>query len=713
MDSSNHHNVTSAVPLNNHYSALLHKCWYDARKWLQLMATCHICRSLTVTAFIAVLLIELIILIPSYRNYEEDLLRSRESVARQSINTLLSTSTDAPQRTQLETLLSTANLLGLRMRVGPQWLSVGEEVISPQDATEELRSMPRLQADSLDVFWKEGTLNPDYPVEAKLDLQGIKEELLYFVIRILGLSLLIATGVTVVIMGVVDRMMLSRLMRLRSRITAAGIDTHNPLHYISPIENRDEFGEVEDALNLMLGQSAQNLEKLNSLNLELDSLLAERTQRLRATEQELEITNWYDQLTGLANRSLFEESLRRYFQKPETANQEGALVMLGIDDFQAINGLEGHNVGDLILREIADRLNTFGHEKGLVSRLGGDIFAILVRGNRGHFLSQLSNQVNALVKACQGTILSNSNEIVCEMSAGVAIFPADGYDAATLLQHAEIAMHRSKRSEDNAIEYFAETFGLEVQTRKVLTKDLKNAIVNQELQLVYQPQFNSQRECVGYEALIRWHHPNRGLVSPAEFIPLAESTGLIHSIGDWVLVEAITTLKTWCEEGFCGRLAVNISAHQMKNIELASFVGDLLQQHQVHPSQLELEITESAVMQDVDRALSILGELKSLGIEIAIDDFGTGYSSLAYLKQFPVSRLKIDRAFVMGLPENPQDIILCQSIIALSHNMGFKVIAEGVETEHQAQWLVDNACDELQGYLLGKPNPTPQYRCAM
>jgi diguanylate cyclase (GGDEF)-like protein len=713
MDSSNSKDVTSPASMDSQHSTIIHKCWYDARKWVQMMATCRICRSLTVTAFLAVLLIETIILIPSYLNYEEDLLRNRVSIAKQSIETLLIASNANLQQPQLQVLLNTANLLGVRVEAEQQWLSVGEEVISPHDATGLLRNIPGNDTNTLALAWNPGALHPEYKVEAKLDLRGIADQLNDFVMRILGLSLLIATGVTVVIMGVLDRMMLSRLMRLRTRITSAGVDTQNPLHYISLLENHDEFGEVEEALNQMLGHSANNLEKLNALNLKLDKLVVERTQSLRATEQELEITNWYDQLTGLANRSLFEESLRRYFQEPATSNQEGALVMLGIDDFRAINGLEGHNVGDLVLRAIADRLNTFSRDKGLLSRLGGDLFAVLITGKKGHFLNQVSGQVNALVKACQETICIDDNEIVCEMSAGVAIFPADGYDATTLLQHAEIAMLRSKQSEDNAIEYFAEVFGHEVQKRKDLIRDLKNALPNKELQLFYQPQFNSERNCVGYEALIRWNRPTRGTVSPAEFIPLAESTGLIHPIGNWVLEEAIATLKKWSHEGFCGRMAVNLSAHQMKNVELASYVGSLLEQYQVHPSLLELEITESAVMQDVDRALSILNELKVLEIDVAIDDFWTGYSSLAYLKQFPVSRLKIDRAFVMGLPDNEQDIILCQTIIALSHNMGFKVIAEGVETELQAQWLIDNDCDELQGYLLGRPNPAPQYPCSL
>ena len=586
MDSSEDQNVTAPNLVEHDYPTLLHKCWYDARKWVQLMATCRICRSLTITAFLSILLIETIILIPSYRNYEEDLLRSRESIARQSIDTLLSTSSGAIQLTQLQTLLNTANLLGLRIHDGQQWMNVGDPVLSPQDATGRLRDITHESPDAIDIVWKHGLLNPSYPVEAKLNLRGIPEQLTQFVIRILGLSLLIATGVTIVIMGVLDHMMLSRLMRLRSRITSAGVDTQNPLRYISPLENQDEFGEVEDALNQMLGHSADNLEEMTTLNMKLDSLLAERTQSLRATEQELEISNWYDQLTGLANRNLFEESLRRFFQKPETTNQEGALIMLGIDDFRTINGLEGHNVGDLVLREIASRLNTFAREKGLVSRLGGDLFAILISGKKDQFLSQLSGQVSELVKSCQASISTDSSEIVCEMSAGVALFPADGYDAATLLQHAEITMHRSKKSEDNAVEYFAEDFGCEVQKRKELIKDLKNAEANQELQLVYQPQFNTSRDCVGYEALIRWNHPTKGLVSPAEFIPLAESTGLIHPIGNWILVEAISTLKKWSEEGFCGRLAVNISAHQMKNIELASYIGSLLEQYEVHPSLL-------------------------------------------------------------------------------------------------------------------------------
>ena len=255
------------------------------------------------------------------------------------------------------------------------------------------------------------------------------------------------------------------------------------------------------------------------------------------------------------------------------------------------------------------------------------------------------------------------------------------------------------------MQFFATEFGDQVLHRQELIQSLKTAVENRQLQLFFQPQFDRLRRTTGYEALLRWHHPLLGPVSPAEFIPLAEETGLIVKIGDWVLEQAVATLKEWSEQGFSGRIAVNVSALQLHDPGFADRLSALLESRGVSARLLELEITETALMHDIELAMTTLNRFRELDLTLAVDDFGTGYSSLAYLKALPVSRIKIDRTFVTGLPDNEQDQALCRTIITMAHAMGCEVIAEGVETEAQASWLALAGCDELQGYLLGKPGP--------
>lgn len=545
----------------------------------------------------------------------------------------------------------------------------------------------------------------DYQVLGRVDVSDVPAELVAFVFRILGLSLLIAVFVTVVTMFVIDRMMLSPLLKLRERISRAGDDAEHPLRYLMPAGRFDEFGEVEGAFNGMLKQNASYLARLQLLNRELDQLLAERTRSLRRTEQELEIRTLYDQLTGLANRSLFEEQLDRYFyQTRHDASRKEAVLVLGLNDFQALNGLAGHETGDRVLQEVARRIAGYIADHSHVARLGGDVFGLLV-GEAGRTPAEsIEARISAIIEACERSVQVSGKTYECEVSAGVAVRQLDGLDARTLLSHAEIAMHRAKKSPSQRIKFFAAEFGEQVLRRQQMIHSLKAAIQNQQFQLYYQSQFDRLRRCTGYEALLRWNHPIHGPVSPAEFIPLAEETGLIVRIGDWVLEQAIVTLKGWIGQGFTGRIAVNVSALQLHDQEFADRISALLQRYGVMARQLELEITETSLMEDVECAMATLKRFRELGLALAVDDFGTGYSSLAYLKALPVSRIKIDRTFVTGLPDNEQDEALCKTIIAMAHNMGCVVIAEGVETEAQASWLALAGCDELQGFLLGKPD---------
>jgi diguanylate cyclase (GGDEF)-like protein len=664
---------------------------------------CRLCRNLTLAAFTAILAIEVAILIPSYRNYEEDLLNDRVDIASQAITTFINHSRGRDiNGAALDALITSSPLVGVSLsRAGTEYRA-GETITTPYSANGLLRSAPRTSQGMIDLSWAADPVLSNYEVLARVDVSDVPSELVAFVFRILGLSLLIAVFVTAVTMFVVDRMMLSPLLKLRDRISRAGEDAEHPLKYLTPAGRCDEFGEVEGVFNSMLKQNAAYLSRLKLLNRELNQLLAERTLTLRRTEQELEIRTLYDQLTGLANRSLFEEQLDRHFSDPDHGAGEEAVLVLGLNDFQTLNGLAGHEAGDRVLQEIARRIAGFSTNHGRVARLGGDVFGLLV-GDRGRASTGIEDQISAVIEACQRPVQVGRKTFECEVSAGVAVSGLDGQDARTLLSHAEIAMHRAKKSPSQRVQFFTTEFGDQVLHRQELIQSLKTAIENRQLQLYFQPQFDRLRRTTGYEALLRWHHPLLGPVSPAEFIPLAEETGLIVKIGDWVLEQAVVTLKVWMEQGFSGRIAVNVSALQLHDPGFADRLSALLESHGVSARLLELEITETALMHDIELAMTTLNRFRELDLTIAVDDFGTGYSSLAYLKALPVSRIKIDRTFVTGLPDNEQDEALCRTIINMAHTMGCEVIAEGVETEAQASWLALAGCDELQGHLLGKP----------
>ncbi|MDK8462310.1 GGDEF domain-containing phosphodiesterase [Marinobacter sp. SS13-12] len=680
--------------------------WQSVSQWGRQLMSCRLCRNLTMAAFVAILLIEFVILIPSYRNYEEDLLSQHAAVARQAMTTYLATKPDDVTAESLQKLLDSSRVTGLELMVNDRWLRVGEPVTDVGDASGRLRDLPRPANQRLDLVWNSGQWLGDYPVRARVDITGVSGELTAFVVRILGLSLLIAVFVTMVTMAVVDRMMLSPLLRLRSRIVQAGGDAEHPLTYVREPERCDEFGEVEGAFNSMLEQNASYLNRLQSLNKRLDQLLMERTRSLKQTEQELRLRSLYDQLTGLANRNLFEERLTRFLA--EAGSREAmpsALVVLGLNDFQALNGLAGHETGDRVLQEIARRLAGFSREPGYVARLGGDVFGLLLTPHQGLKEDLLETDIAAVINACIAPVQVAGKQYQCDVSAGVALAPLDGNEAGALLSHAEIAMHRAKKSSDSQVQFFSSDLGEQIQRRQDMVKDLRSAIEKQQLELHYQPQFDRLRRCVGYEALLRWRHPEFGMVSPDEFVPVAEEAGLIGPIGLWVIEQAVTTMKRWVDQGFSGRMAINISARQLADPSLVGHIRGVLGSHDLAPGYLELEITETALMEDVTAALEVLEGFRSLGVLLAVDDFGTGYSSLAYLKALPVTRIKIDRAFVTGLPDNEQDEVLCRTMISMAHSLGCEVIAEGVETEAQASWLATSGCDELQGFLLGRPEP--------
>ncbi len=421
----------------------------------------------------------------------------------------------------------------------------------------------------------------------------------------------------------------------------------------------------------------------------------------------------YDTLTGLANRSLLNERLHQAITAASSNGTRLAVVFVDLDRFKFINDSLGHHVGDELLRAIASRLKANMHEGDTVARLGGDEFVLLINRQRD------PNEVALILERMLADISQPwsipQGDFAFTCSMGVALFPDDGDSAETLLKHADSAMYRAKETGRNNFQFFTAELNAAITERLDLENKLRRALERQQFELNYQPRIDMRTgEIVGAEALIRWHVSEEETIAPSRFIPIAEETGLISPIGKWVLKTACMQNKTWQRSGLPAFVvSVNVSARQVHQDDLVQTISEVLRETGLDAKYLEIELTESAVMHDAEQFVATLNELNDLGVQIAIDDFGTGYSSLSYLKRFPVDRLKVDRSFVQDIATDADDATIVRAIIALGHNLGLKVVAEGVETEQQLQFLRDNNCDELQGYLYGHPLAAEEFAARM
>jgi diguanylate cyclase (GGDEF)-like protein/PAS domain S-box-containing protein len=416
----------------------------------------------------------------------------------------------------------------------------------------------------------------------------------------------------------------------------------------------------------------------------------------------------FDALTGLPNRAMLNECLNRALARQAGASDTHllAVLLLDIDRFKVINDSMGHDAGDELLRQITERLSKTLRTGDTLARLGGDEFVIV--------LPELQCAGNAetvcrgLMRALEPPVELLGHPVYCTVSMGAALFPVDGGDAGTLLRHADLAMYRAKREGRNTLRFYNPDEGGVATDRLALERELRAALINSEFELHYQPQVDlmANGAISGFEALIRWRHPQRGMLSPLEFIPLAEETGLIVPIGAWVLREACTQCHRWVGEfGAHLRMAVNLSARQFTGSDLEEAVTDALRESRLDARNLELEITESLLMQDAGKSVRVLRQLKDMGVSIAVDDFGTGYSSLSYLKRFPLDVIKIDRSFVRDICNDPDDAAICASILAMAHALRMQVVAEGVETTSQLAFLRAHQCEVMQGFLFSRPLP--------
>ncbi|HEX7054758.1 MAG TPA: EAL domain-containing protein [Burkholderiales bacterium] len=450
-------------------------------------------------------------------------------------------------------------------------------------------------------------------------------------------------------------------------------------------------------------QARQSLEASRAA---LERAVAERTMELEEAKARAQHLADHDPLTGLPNRRLLEDRLTQALALSQRNGKQTAVMFVDLDRFKPINDTLGHSVGDRLLKEVSQRLVGQLRVGDTICRIGGDEFiVVLPELKRSGDVAQVAQKV---IDQLSQPVVVDDRELVVSCSIGIAVFPEDGRDAETLIRNADAAMYHAKEIGRANYQFFTEKMNIAAARRLALENDLRRALARGELRMYYQPFVETAtRRVVGHEALVRWHHPERGVVMPTEFIPLAEETGLILGIGEWVLREACrwgTFIGAHTYNGGAGlQVAVNLSARQFNDPRLAQVVAQALEETGLPPRLLEIEVTETAAMQHSDAALSTLKKLKKLGVSIAIDDFGTGYSSLAYLKRFPVDKVKIDRTFVAEAPIDRDQAAIVAAIVALAHALQIKVIGEGVESEQQMELLRRVGCDYMQGFLIARP----------
>lgn len=474
-------------------------------------------------------------------------------------------------------------------------------------------------------------------------------------------------------------------------------------YWIGEILDRRKNGEVFPTLQSINAIRNEQGELTHYLGIFAD------ISRSKESEERIRYLTQYDALTGLANRSLVIDRVEQAIAYARRAQRLVGVMLLDIDRFKLINDSLGHVTGDAVLKAIADRLSGWIRPGDTVARLGGDEFMLVMPD------LALENDVADLARKILGIVSApmplDGQELVVTASLGVALFPKDGESAAALLMNADAAMYRAKELGRNSVQFYASEMNARMLERLELESGLRRAIEGKEFLLYYQPKVElTHGQVVGAEALIRWHHPAKGMVSPCDFIPLAEETGMIIPIGEWVINTACRQLKSWQIEGFSDIvLSVNLSGRQFQQGNIVDLVAQALRANDLQAQYLELEVTESATMQNPEQAIDTLRRLKGIGVRISLDDFGTGYSSLNYLKRFPIDTLKIDQSFVRDITSDPEDAAIAIAVITLAHSLNHHVIAEGVESEAQLSFLRRYHCDQMQGFYFSRPLPAEEY----
>jgi len=438
----------------------------------------------------------------------------------------------------------------------------------------------------------------------------------------------------------------------------------------------------------------------------------------KTAEKEIQLLEFYDPLTHLPNRRQLMGRLQHALASSDCIGREGALMLIDLDNFKILNDTRGHDTGDLLLQQVARRLESCVRDGDTVARLGGDEFVVILESLSEHPV-EAAEQTKAvgekILASLSQTCQLDTSEYHCSASIGATLFKGSSQAITELMKQADIAMYQAKNAGRNTVRFFNPQMQDNITARAALEGDLRKAIKKQQFQLYYQIQMDSSFRPLGAEALIRWIHPERGMVSPMEFIPLAEETGLILPIGQWVIEMACAQLNAWQQDlqtrGLV--LAVNVSAKQFRQPDFVFQVKNVMQRYSVNPGLLKLELTEGMLLEDIEETIATMNTLNRIGVKFSLDDFGTGYSSLQYLKRLPLAQLKIDQSFVRDIATNSNDREIVQTIIAMAKSLNLEVIAEGVETEEERQILLNKGCASFQGYLIGRPMPITRFEALL
>jgi len=430
--------------------------------------------------------------------------------------------------------------------------------------------------------------------------------------------------------------------------------------------------------------------------------------KLKENEERIKNQAYYDPLTELPNRRLFDDRLSMAVAHAHRHGTRLGVMFLDLDRFKQINDIFGHNAGDDLLREVTGRLRRVVREDDTIARMGGDEFILLAADVADE--DDMAHLARRILEIFQEPLHIQETEVRVTGSIGISLYPDDAMEPEGLIRCADAAMYRSKDLGRNSFHFFTQAMNTHSFQQLTLESGLQRAIERDELWLAYQPVVDgSTGDLVGAEALVRWEHPEMGTVSPGKFIPLAEESGLILPLGEWVLDRVCSQLNTWEERAPGFRVSLNLSAHQIRQPDLCERTQAIIEERGTDPARLVFELTESALMEDTERTVALLRRVQSTGIAVAADDFGTGYSSLRYLKRFPLSFLKVDQGFVRELTENEEDAVIVEAVIGLAHSLGLTVVAEGVETDAQRAFLGQNNCDRIQGFLYGTPMPAEEF----
>jgi diguanylate cyclase (GGDEF)-like protein len=458
----------------------------------------------------------------------------------------------------------------------------------------------------------------------------------------------------------------------------------------------DEVGQLTDRFNEMLA-------RIQERDVHLENLVRERTRELTEANAQLTHQAYFDGLTGLPNRHLFQDRVQQALSHAERHRKKLAVCFMDLDEFKHINDVFGHETGDKVLRQVADRISSCLRETDSVARIGGDEFMFLFTELEA---AEAAGRVAEKVLATLQPPLHVDGQVFSvRASFGISIYPDDGRDPATLKKNADMAMYHAKSMGRDRYSFFTQKLDEQLARRLEIENDLLLALAEGQLAVHYQPQFDPvAARLVGFEALIRWKHPDKGMIPPSLFIPIAEQSGLISRVDEWVLRDVCRQLIDWRTAGYRPPpISVNLSMKLFHQADLPERIGRTVAANQVDPAWIHFEVTESAVMENVEQTIEHLSRIRDQGFSLSIDDFGTGYSSLNYLKRFPVDKLKIDQGFVRDLASDKNDAVIVLAIINLAHSLGLAVVAEGVETEHQLRFLTEHGCDYIQGNLVGMP----------